>query len=62
MKEMGCAVIGAPGVEQVAIVHCLAVKGGKVWVAARMPLNGKDSLYNRQGNQGERSRLADETV
>jgi hypothetical protein len=37
-KQMGYAVIGAPGVEQVAIVHCLVVKVGKVWVAARMPL------------------------
>jgi len=35
---MGYAVIGAPGVEQVAIIQCLVVKVGKVWVAVRIAL------------------------
>ena len=37
-KQMGYAGIGTPGVEQVAIIHCLAVKVGKVWIAVRMAL------------------------
>jgi predicted nucleic acid-binding protein len=35
-KEMGYAVIGTLGVEQVAIIQCLVVKVGKVCVAVRM--------------------------
>jgi hypothetical protein len=37
-KEMGYAVIGSLGVEQAAIMQCLVVKVGKVWVAVRIAL------------------------
>jgi len=33
---MGYAGVGTLGVEQVAIIPCLAVKVGKVWIAVRM--------------------------
>ena len=35
---MGWAPIGFSGVEQMAIMQCLAVKVGKVWVAVRIAL------------------------
>jgi len=40
LKEMGRAGIGLSGVEQVAIIQCLIVKVGKVWVAVRMAIEG----------------------
>ncbi len=38
MKEMGRAVIGVLGVEQVAIIECLVVKVGKVCIIVRIAL------------------------
>jgi len=35
---MGYAPISSSGVEQVAIIHGLVAKGGKVWVAVRIAL------------------------
>ena len=37
-EENGAGTFGFSGVEQMAIMQCLAVKVGKVWVAVRIAL------------------------
>ena len=36
LKKMGIARVGLLGVEQAAIIQCLIVKLGKVWIAVRI--------------------------